>query len=296
MEILKETVPQVIFVKPTPQTTVQNVTYSYNGTTATLPTNSVVTSTDIVTAMLPYLPDEGTITVTWSFTVPGSPTGLTKTDTYKIVTPYLSHYWIKTNLLEGSTDDEIAGAEAAARFIVQAHTGQYFGKEHDTKRAWGGANNALILPARLLTLENINGITDSDFYLMADGWVLSRPSWSGIPPVKADFYGINEQTASYPPVRWPWSNSGGVFGGNSPYDITGYWGWESVPDAVVEAMKLLVNDYACGDAQYRDRFLTSMTAADWRIQFNASAFLDTGNVRANQLLEDYVVKRSWVAI
>jgi hypothetical protein len=80
------------------------------------------------------------------------------------------------------------------------------------------------------------------------------------------------------------------------YNISGQWGWNSVPAAVQEAAALLAHDYACADVLYRDRYLTSMTAADWRIQFNAGAFSDTGNVRANQLLEEYVIKNNWVAI
>jgi hypothetical protein len=39
-----------------------------------------------------------------------------------------------------------------------------------------------------------------------------------------------------------------------------------------------------------------MTAADWRIQFYSGAYLRTGNVRADQLLADYVVTRGWGVI
>ena len=67
-------------------------------------------------------------------------------------------------------------------------------------------------------------------------------------------------------------------------------------DQVKEAAKLLVNDYACAEQTYRDRYLTSMTAADWRIQFHSGAFLKTGNVRADQLLRDFVLKGGWAVI
>jgi len=80
------------------------------------------------------------------------------------------------------------------------------------------------------------------------------------------------------------------------YPISGVWGYEAVPESVKEAARLLVNDYACADSQYRDRYLTSMTAADWRIQFNSGAFVRTGNVRADQLLSEYVTTRGWGVI
>lgn len=292
MEILKETVETITFVLPTSDTNGVKATYSVNGAT---PVNLTVTldqANGIAKATLPYQPTEGTVTVTWTFTIPQSGT-FTKAETYTVVTPYLSLRWIKDNLLEGSSDQEIRDAEAAARYIVQAHTGQYFGKEHSTKRAWGEKNNALYLPARLLSLEAVNGNNDTNFYITGNGWFLTRPSWTGIPPIKADAYGVNEATV---PIIDPYARRGGVFDQNVPYDITGTWGWEAVPGAVVEAMKLLVNDYACADSQYRDRYLTSMTAADWRIQFNNGAFIKTGNVRADQLLSDYVLHRGWAVI
>lgn len=290
MEILKETVEQITFVLPTTNTTSVSATYSTDGVTeVAMP---VTTANGVATGTVPYQPNEGTVRVTWTFTIPGSGT-FTKVENYTVVAPYLSTQWIKSNLLETATDAEIRDAERAARYIVQAHTGQFFGRETSTKRAWGAQNNALSLPARLLSMTAINGNADTDFYIMGDGWYLSRPSWTGIPPIKADAYGVNEATV---PIIDPYARRGGVFIKNVPYDITGTWGWEAVPEAVVEAMKLLVNDYACADAQYRDRYLTSMTAADWRIQFYNGAFMKTGNVRADQLLSDYVLQRGWAVI
>ena len=54
-------------------------------------------------------------------------------------------------------------------------------------------------------------------------------------------------------------------------------------------MKLLVNDYACGEQMYRDRFLQSYKNADWRLQYYSAAYYDTGNARANLLLAPWVV-------
>jgi hypothetical protein len=147
----------------------------------------------------------------------------------------------------------------------------------------------------LLSINTFNGRANSDnFYQIGDdGYTLRYYNW-GVPPVKADAWGLHMHTGGV--IHNPNHVSLNTFKDGNIYTVDGNWGWEEVPAAVKEAAKLLVNDYACADAQYRDRYLTSMTAADWRIQFNSGAFKGTGNVRADQLLSDFVVTRGWGVI
>lgn len=80
----------------------------------------------------------------------------------------------------------------------------------------------------------------------------------------------------------PWKN-------DYPFEITGDWGYKTVPANVKEAAKLLVNDYACMESAYRDRYLKSIRAADWRLEFSSQAWSSTGNARADLLLDEYVL-------
>jgi hypothetical protein len=160
----------------------------------------------------------------------------------------------------------------------------------------------LPLPARLISLTSLSGF-EVPVSIVGDGWYLA-PEGGGayIPPVKSDNDGTNNsQIAGINhkfgvPIRVPsWMRQGAGFL-RQDYYITGTWGWKFVPSEVKEAARLLVNDFASGDTIYRDRYLTSMTAADWRIQFNSGAFAKTGNVRADQLLSNYVLTRGWAVI
>lgn len=149
------------------------------------------------------------------------------------------------------------------------------------------------LPSKLISLTDVNGDLGSTHYdVVGDGWYLMFFPW-GVPPVKADYYGLHMHTGGV--IHNPNHVKMGQFE-KRIFDINGVWGYEEVPQRVKEAAKLLVNDYACGDAAYRDRYLTSMTAADWRIQFHSGAFAKTGNVRADQLLSDFVLQRGWAVI
>jgi hypothetical protein len=162
-------------------------------------------------------------------------------------------------------------------------------------QAKGNGSGVLALPRRLLSIDTFNGLAANPSYFSIgnEGYTLRYFPW-GVPPVKADYHGLHQHVGGviHNPNHVKWQK----FAEGYLYEIGGHWGFESVPDQVKEAAKLLVNDYACADAQYRDRYLVSMTAADWRIQFNSGAYLRTGNARADHLLSDFVRTRGWGVI
>lgn len=245
--------------------------------------------------VLPYLNDEGVVRVFWSFrtnTFSGNEI-VTVTDTYDVVTRILSDVEIR-EVHPAATKDEIIRIERATRHIINAHTGQRFGRSVGDRKVRGTGSKSLFLPERLLSLESVNGVSASSRYVVdADGYVLRHYPW-GVPPVKADFDGLHMHVGGV--IHNPNSVNMAEWKKSQYFTIGGIWGWEQVPQQVKEAAKLLVNDYACADIAYRDRYLASMTAADWRIQFHAGAFTNTGNVRADQLLSDYVIRKGWAVL
>jgi hypothetical protein len=222
----------------------------------------------------------------------------------QIITPILPISTIKS-IIDNDDDSDAAEVESAVRNIIQAHTGQFFGKIIGTMVVTGSGAKALKMPYRLVQLNSINGLTswDETFTVKGAGWFI-EPRTFGVPTVRADFQGWNDQNP-YPPGTWM---TGGVISApqmyrqargfieNVSYQINAVWGYNFVPQAVQEAAKLLVNDYACGDSIYRDRFITAVQAADWRLQFSEGAFAATGNIRADQLLEPFVLRRGWLVV
>lgn len=215
-----------------------------------------------------------------------------------VVTPILSARDIKKIIGADAADEEVWRIEEVVRYIIQAHTGQFFGKFIGSHRVPGSGEQILKLPSRLISLTSINDNTfwSNTLGLRGSGWYLKSRTY-GVPSIRADFDGWHENPyVSEVPITSPYSKNSFKFIKDTEYNITGIWGWNAVPEPVQEAARILINDYSCGDSAYRDRFLTSMTAADWRIQFHEAAFSNTGNVKANQLLSKYVVQRGWVVI
>lgn len=241
---------------------------------------------------------DGKVDIYWSITYTDPADGeiytVNKMVPVEMTTPILTPAEIR-QVWDTASDDEVVRIEKAVRHIIQAYTGQEFGHYMGEMTARSIGGSALRLPRRLITLTTFNrGVVTPGTFAIGDGGYTLRFTKFGVPPVKADYYGLHMHTGGviHNPDNVKWQE----FQNGETYTIGGAWGYEAVPENVKEAAKLLVNDYATADVQYRDRYLTSMTAADWRIQFNDGAFVRTGNVRADQLLSEYVTTRGWGVI
>jgi hypothetical protein len=290
MELFRGTAPKVKFTLPTTTTSITNVEWFLNGDSkGTLPVPAAVGGA--VEVQLSYLQYDGELVVKWTFDVEYE----TFIDNiyYDVVTPILTKEEV-VDIFDPQplSDKEYIKIEAATRHIINAHCGQTFGKYIGTWSVAGDASNSLALPARLLQVLNIDGDEAANYTILGDGFNIRHYPYGQPVNIKADVGTLERGGVIYD----PYSINRARFEAATTYSIYGVWGYNSVPNTVKEAAKLLINDYACADSAYRDRYLTSMTAADWRIQFNAGAFINTGNVRADQLLEPYVLRRGWAVL
>lgn len=280
------------FELPSANTSGVTATYSFNGSApTTLPAPTIDDEVAIVD--LPYQPNEGTVTVSWTFTEPGSGS-FTEAVDYEVVTPLLTAREVK-EIVPSFSDWQATRVEASVRYLIQSIVGQTFGKYQAVYTIHGDNSHSLELPHHLITLNSVNDVTDvaTTFEITGGGWALAYYPF-GVPSVKADFDGLHYTTNGV--ITNPWSVDLADFRKSMIYEIDGIWGWPRVPEEIKEAARILVNDLACADSEYRDRFLTSMTAADWRIQFNDRAFAGTGNARADKILEPFILGPRWVAI
>lgn len=249
---------------------------------------------------------DGPVKVVWNFTMSSVP--VDKTDHYEVVTPYLSLEELR-EILPDASDSEIIAAEAAARHIINAHCGQSFGLSTKSILVEGHGDSALRLPERLIEITGLGTLTatldPNATIIVSDGWYLKKGWANALSTIESDsayWNGWDVDNNAAPgepgyekPNHGPIIHAPGVSGtptvwrDDYPFRITGRWGWEYVPEPVREAARLLVSDYSCYEASYRDKYLESIKAADWRLQFSSRAWDFTGNVRADQLLSQYVL-------
>src|SRR6478752_2768545 len=100
-----------------------------------------------------------------------------------VVTPILPLREIAA-ILEVENDDAAVGEiEKAVRYIIQSHTGQFFGKYIGTISVSGVGDPNLRLPRRLISYTTINGnnLMNEHLVLRGNGWYLKSKSYIGPP-------------------------------------------------------------------------------------------------------------------
>lgn len=230
---------------------------------------------------------ERSLNVVWSYTLLG--TDATKTDVVDVVTPYCTPDEVTSfdpNVGTTFTYEQIRNAEKQVRRIIDNYTGQKFGKYTGTNAIIGQGEGQLLLPERLISVTNIEGynvLTTDDptngalYRVRGDGWVLGVVA-------EPDQLGGVTNGVIYAPGCEP---QAGGFKDNYVYEVEGVWGYDRVPADVNQAALILIQQMLCPDTEYRDRYIDNIRAADWRYEFNPSAFSGTGNVVADQLLAPY---------
>jgi hypothetical protein len=266
---------------------------AYDGDTVlyTFPTPTTISDGYRVTLPFSLVDNDGSFVIKWKFNyLEGSETETYQSSTsISVVTPYATIDEIRsaTGLdTDAVSDSELIRVERRIRGVIDNYTGQSFGRYVGTKQSIGSGDKELKVQERLVRLDNITGpnIVYSDvdvaspglYSVRGDGWYVgfSAPTPSG------DYVFENV-------IRDPDSVYTRGFRDNFVYNITGVWGWDDVPSQVKEAALILIEDELCPQAEYRDRYLKSISGDGWRYEYNPSAYYGTGSVIADQILAPF---------
>lgn len=230
---------------------------------------------------------------TYSFDEHGVPHTLTERVEVQIVTPLLSLDEIaRIAEKELPADlDYVTDLERKVRFAIQTISGQNFGKWYGVMSSSGNGSNRLLLPAPILdfTRLSFDGAIRSNWGLtiILDGWGLSGGTVeiNSIKQAPPDW--MLDRFDYDGKIRAPMVYDAHRFHDGVEYVVEGLWGYRDVPADIKQAARLLVSDYACDESLWRDRYIDSIRAGEWRFEFNPNAFTGTGNVQVDQILANY---------
>jgi hypothetical protein len=191
------------------------------------------------------------------------------------------------------SDEELKSMERLVAKIIDVYCGQSFHYEFgSTKTAFGQGSDFLWLPERLWDLQDVTVLDD---YVS----VLRNPEGD---IVGKDFDSRSVREYVVLDIDNPWrirnrrnidyetlsvTRSKGMFKSGSIYAVTGNWGYPFVPAKITQAAKILVKTYFYDDATYRERYITTIRAGNWRMEFQATGDETTGSANADMILTAY---------
>lgn len=284
MEIYRNTEAQVTIPSPTVLggTHVIEVA-STNGATST-PTFTSNAANGTVTFLVDFKHTlyDGRLRVTDTITRPApTPEDAAATESF-VVTDYLdvvTPLFLKSDLpADYQTGDQWKELENLVRMVVEAFTGQHFGRRIETHTVNTNGVNFFQVP--------IIEYTGLSARYMTNTTTLNPPKFS-YEFIDGNF-GMKITSSPYYDIK---TDSMWVLGQRVPAGyvcIDGVFGYDRVPSDVKAAALLIAGLWGCKQTLWRDRFIQTMRSSDWSLQYHDGAFgPSTGSVTADNLLAKY---------
>lgn len=212
----------------------------------------------------------GLFYVRWTFTLEGETHE--RLEEHVVVTPMFTSDSLVAWDSDFSTlsSDKVKHLESLVRHIIEIYCNQKFEYTTQTVEFTMGANGVYYSPEKILTINDAS-------YQLADGgysvYNLETYTSQGINvkiPIEAEYLDVWHAPTQKKAIT-----------------VTGQFGWVTIPPEVKNAALYLAEAFTCDESLWRERYIKSVRAADWRFDYSEEAFHSTGSVFADQLLEPY---------
>lgn len=236
---------------------------------------STVTGNPMVAIPYAITKTDGPFWVKWYFTLESE--DHERVEEHAVVTPVFT----KAELTNWDTDftilsdEKIIYLERLVREIIQTYTNQKFGYRDGTITLWGNGGPIIYSGERIISLQN------SQYSYLPDGYGIHTGS-SSFP------YNLNVKIPIQEEILHNGLSAVINFREGAPYTFTGTFGWVSIPEEVKTAALYIAEAFTCNESLWKERYIKSVRAADWRFDFSEEIFRSTGSLTADQLLDPYV--------
>jgi hypothetical protein len=227
--------------------------------------------------------------ITWAYQIGGQMVE-SAPEHLAVVKPSITYNQFMTRYPKSIIEEkEFRLVEPVVRKVIETYCNQIFTREDNRSYVITGQNSdSLPLPRQLINLESVV-VMDPSIRVDDDG-VRTEDAYELMPYItfdENDRWSLRRRT-TWPVTRGltPTSNYR-FFKYPTRYRVTGDWGWEMVPEDVTRAAGILVNDYGCQDAKYREKYIANIRAGDWRMEFIATGDETTGNANADMILSRF---------
>jgi hypothetical protein len=272
--------------------------YHEFGSLVSGPTNATRTGTGVYTITygqqasgIYVLNSAGRHRVDFTYTISG--TSYTQSQYINVYTPYvdIDTFFTDHPDLENDYYEKFDKMEKRVRNIINTFCGQSFDYYPNKYiEISGSGKNTLHLPHPISGLTKVTvNVGDQDQTVIHDSTdaTLNNIEKSKEPHNFQSSYYIQFKRSFLDSVQTLIVSS--KFDEGDDYKIEGDFGWKYVPDNIVQAADLLLEDMMNGDSDYRRHGMTTVDMDILKYEVKDSFYESTGNIEADVLLMDYTL-------
>lgn len=237
------------------------------------------------------LSSSGKYRADFTYTVSG--TSYTQKQYINVYTPYVDtdDFFTEYPELEDDFADRFDSLEKRARNIVNTYCGQTFESFKNKSITIAGSNHTkLNLPLPIYNLYTVTANPGKDTEELIHDYTNS-----GLNNLQKTRQPFNFESTFF--LQWRDSSLDeklGIqqqtkFNPKFEYKIVGDFGWDYIPNNVVQATSLIIADMMNDDSEYRRHGIHSISMDAVNYTMKSDFYESTGNIEADVLLMDYMV-------
>ena len=202
-------------------------------------------------------------------------------DTVTSKRPYASSSNIIANISKAISQAQAVTYERLARELINSILGFEFSLTRKKVHLTGTGTDFLRTDERIV---KVFGVKENNVTIWSDG---DDDPFTSSPGSYSVVRSYNEEQNR---AEYSLYNYGGEFRWNFDYEIDAEVGWQVVPQDIQDAAIMLVDDIACGNNRYTNKYIDSFDSGTVKIDYYKGATAGTGNLLVDNILSKYVVE------
>jgi hypothetical protein len=219
-------------------------------------------------------------------------------DTVSSVRPLVNIPTIVDYMKGKVNTDQAIEYESVARHLIQSIVGFDFTFVHKQLHVVGNGTDFIVTDDRILKVYNIS---ENNVVVWNDGEEFAYQPWVTLRGIVrsggTDYDNRSETSYTYRPAL---SRYGSSITWNDPYSTAQFhsgWdyvfevdaGWPVIPQDIQTAALILINDIACGNNRYYNKYISGVRGA-LNISYFPQVIAGTGNLFVDNVLSKYVLE------
>lgn len=202
-------------------------------------------------------------------------------DTVTSKRPYASVSNILSNISKTISSTQAAMYERIARELINSIVGFEFDFKRKRLYLTGNGTDLLTTDERI---AKVFSVKENNVLIWSENDPDAFTNWDNNYTIVRQYVG-EQNRAEYSLFSY-----GGEFRWQHDYEIDAEVGWQVVPQDIEDATIMLVDDIACGNNRYANKYIDSYTSGEVKVDYFREVTKGTGNLLVDNILSKYVVE------